>query len=379
MTGVAMGDSELKKLYQQQLELNARLLARLEAIESRMAAPVVATPAKAETSAAASMTVAEILEDYTATVPGKATNPVTLSQIKKLCETEIRLSKKESKRFGSFTWSELSRGICDLYRIARTQQKSLKGGQIKDATVDRELSTLQAALSMLVAANKATHDPIANFKRMPGNRRKSAPTREEWDALLAHVPPIARDIGILAHLTGTRPGEIEGLLKEELNYQLHEIDLTKRPGAKTGARPIVVVKEGWEIIERRAKESRGPFVFVAPKDPSATKRVGVHNIGRWLREAAKVSGIRGKGNERLVMYSARHGKITEMLRNGVSIWEVAEQTGTSAKMIKKHYGHFDELERKALREKLEGKDMPKLRVGPRAVPAPKDSDGTDGE
>jgi len=371
-----MGDADLIR---QLLEQNAKLLARLEAIESRVAVAAPATPAKPETSAAASMTVAEILEDYTATVPGKATSPVIQSQIKKLCETEIRLSKKETKRFGSFTWSELSRGSCDLYRMARTQQKSLKGGQIKDATVDRELTTLQAALSMLVAANKATHDPIANFKRTVGNRRKSAPTREEWDALLAHVPPIARDIGILAHLTGTRPGEIEGLLKEELNYQLHEIDLTKRPGAKTGARPIVVVEEGWEIITRRVKESRGPFVFVSPKDPSATRRVGVQNLGRWLRKAAKDSGIRGKGNERLVMYSARHGKATEMLKAGISIWEVAEQLGTSPKLVKKVYGHFDELERKALREKLEGRDMPKLRVGPRAVPAPKDSDGTDGE
>ena len=383
--GMAMSNDELLRQLiaatervARMAEVNAQLAARLEALEAKLERPA-AVPVAPQPPAISSVTVRSILSDYLTTIaPSKASYAPIRSATKVMCEVEIQTGPDEQRKFGDLTWGELGPGPCDLYRIARTKMKSIRGRYVSDTTVNRELNILQSALSALVKAHKAPHNPIAKFKRAPSVSRKTNPSRAEWEQFVAYLPPIGRDIAMVAYLTGMRPGEAAGLLKAELVYKRREIALTDRPGAKTGGRPIAVVAEAWEIIERRAQESRGPFVFVAPWDPTCTKPIRRHNWVTWFQKASKRSGIRGVNGEPLVCYSARHGQITSALRKpGVTPWEVAEHHGTSVQMIEEHYGHFNADERDEFRSKLEEQDTTPIRRGPRPVALPKDRASSD--
>lgn len=299
--------------------------------------------------------VTVIVDDYVATQSeGTQSKKTAKSNAKTLKETLVEIGKKQVRPFGTFAWDELSKGVIDtLYRPAR-----LKAG-VQPTTVNREVNTLQASLSWYVTLKKISHNPINGWEREPDRRRQTCPSLDTWKRFVSFGPPIYQDMMIVEFKSaGMRPGEVRLLKKNELRTEVlddggdhHEIVLP--PRTKTGkARVIPVPDDVWTILQAYAATSRGPYVFVNPRDPERYHPIPRDTMSGWLIKCQVRSGMKGDAGENIVTYSSRHGGITDLLERGESPSSVSEAAGVGLKIMEQHYLHFGKTARRAMRARM---------------------------
>jgi hypothetical protein len=172
-------------------------------------------------------------------------------------------------------------------------------------------------------------------------------------------------------------------MKSELNYQRREILIDpERTKTRKDRVAIAVPDEAWAIIEKRAAESRGPYVFVSPSDPTRTQPIPNGTMGTWLWKTQKRSGMKGRGGENLVRYSARHGGINDRIDQNFTPGNVAAMAGVSLDVMERHYMRLSETRSAEMREAMNRQgltpiDGGKQRKGPAKIPGKLPRTGSD--
>lgn len=139
---------------------------------------------------------------------------------------------------------------------------------------------------------------------------------------------------LMAQYMGMRPSEISQLKRDRVDLALGVISLRKSDTKTHRARLVPIHPEVKTCLLGQLKESSdSPYLFpnrsdrMRAMDPTGFKK-------RWAEvlESASVSGR---------IYDIRHTFITHALRGGMNPVIVAEITGTSIRVIQKHYLHLE--------------------------------------
>lgn len=138
---------------------------------------------------------------------------------------------------------------------------------------------------------------------------------------------------IMAQFMGMRPSEITQLKRDRIDLDKGVIALRKADTKTHRARLVPIHPEVKQQLERQLESTEGsPYVFpnradrLRPMDKTGFKK-------RWA-EILTAAGLEGR------FYDFRHTFITHALRSSMNPVVVAEITGTSIRVIQKHYLHL---------------------------------------
>lgn len=184
----------------------------------------------------------------------------------------------------------------------------------------------------------ADHRPFDQLKCPPKPKKELTGdmlmTRDEYQSLLKNGETYGlHDLFKVMYETGCRPGELAAALVRDFDAEGAQLVLYKHKNRDRSAsakpRRIYLPPQALEIVDRLCRgRSPGDPIFVGPLGAAWD----ANRIGKLFREI--------RPREDLTPYSFRDAFISEMLRIGKPIFNVAAMVGTSPKMIQDHYGHF---------------------------------------
>jgi integrase len=299
---------------------------------------------KAETSEAA-MTDAE----------GKLDRWVLKHPIAESAVSTLTVGQMESWRNSLIRYAEGAEPDPDAER--RSKEKA-----------NRVLNSFKASLNY--AMSRQADTGVTSDAGWKGVKRfKDVAARREFHfsipqlhALIDAADPAFAALSKAGFFTGARYGELKALNVCDFNPKAGQLSVRGvQGGRKTGKRDITLTGEGIEFFRVlvKGRQAEEPLLL-APgakrwEDGDQTKpmRAALVKAGIVPSEDALDAMPR---TERPSFYSLRHSFISRALENGMPIFLVAENVGTSIAMIEKNYGKFMH----AAKRKLIEQHAPKL-------------------
>jgi integrase len=253
-------------------------------------------------------------------------------------DTAGRLAKHILPRIGARPIVELTKA-----EIERCQRAMVRRDPDDPEVERRSKDTSNRVLTMLKAALTRAFDDEDNGISTDAAWRRVKPFRDVGRAREVHLDTAQatrlinsttgafRWLVTAALLTGARPPhELATLRVRDFHADLGTLRV--RDG-KTGPRDIVLTKEGIRFF-REISAGRAPDALLLPKDDGTAWGRGHHT--RHMIEAVQ----RAKLSKDCTVYSLRHTYASQGLLNGMNFKVLAENMGTSIRMIEVHYGKF---------------------------------------
>lgn len=229
-----------------------------------------------------------------------------------------------------------------------------------DGTVRILLLSLQSCFNWGVKSGLLASNPVKGIETpAPRSRgREIVLTAEEHTTILNTVSNRAADVFIALENSGARPGEIVGARGQDLDaargaivyyadVRRKEGELSHKTGSKGRDRVIYFTGECLAMVRRLAIAAGPNGHIFRPRNCSNTR-------GQWTQSDLynRLQPARETLGRAISLYSWRHTFAYNMLAAGMDIETLAVLMGTSAAMIREHYGHIaDDTDR--LRAKLE--------------------------
>lgn len=265
-------------------------------------------------------TLADVLCDYLDTLRGKASHVNTLYSLKHWREF---LSLKQLVYA-----HELRRRHIDEYVTWRRQNsQGWRGGQLSNATLNRELAVLRAALHRARLDERIEKHVEVSLLPSPGHRERFL-SQDEIARLLAACDErhVYRFVFFSLH-TLQRPGAILGLHREQVDLERGRIDFLPVRSIQTNKRrPIVPIgRELRAELEQAMAESIGGHLIEWMGEP-------VKRMKRAFATAcrrAKLSGV--------TPYTLRHSGATHLAAAGVPLRQIAGMLGHSSERTTEIY------------------------------------------
>ncbi|MGC2048291.1 MAG: tyrosine-type recombinase/integrase [Gallionella sp.] len=151
-----------------------------------------------------------------------------------------------------------------------------------------------------------------------------------------------------AFYTGARYGELCLLDVRHFDAKRGQVQI---PGGKTGARITTLTAEAVAFFKRLAAGKRPRDILLPRSDGTRWGKSGQH---RPMKAALQAAGLPASAS----FYTLRHTYISRAIELGMPLTLVAENVGTSVRMIESNYGKFIALTRRDLVERT----APVLRV-----------------
>lgn len=259
-------------------------------------------------------------------------------------------------------WDALTTQFAELYREVREGQTNRRGGTVKPSTVNRELTTLQSMLRYFVDFKKTIpRSPIDGFHRADERAyaRQTYLSPDEVRRFIEAGHPLFQDICWTAYrCVGMRHSEARLLRKSEIDWEARIIKLPASRNKNAAAREIPFPQDVETILRRHCESSRGPFVFVAVKDPRRCKPVPGGTMQHWLVAARKNSGVKGfSEGEDVVIHTLRHSGVTQLIQDGGKEGFVRAAAGMSPQTFAR-YLKFGRAQQDDLRKVMERSIQP---------------------
>jgi site-specific recombinase XerD len=247
-------------------------------------------------------------------------------------DTKLRLQKHflpifADKLVSSLTKTQLEKWLAGLVDMENERAS-------KD-TANRVLTMAKALL------NHALQDQSHGIKddsawrwvkpfRSVGQPRSIRYTVEDVEKLVDHAPDrAAGNLIKAAFLTGTRYGEM-------IDAKVSSINLNTgnwRVSGKTGSRDIMLQQEAVEFFrELTSGKSAADLIFTMENGQPWKKS----DQTRPFKRALVAAGLPSDGS----MYALRHSYISTAIEGGAPLNLIAENCGTSVRMIEKTYSHL---------------------------------------
>ena len=239
-----------------------------------------------------------------------------------------------------------------LHKQVRTEADCEKLGitdpeQIKDKiraskdSANRRLAVLKACLNLAfrngIVASDIAWRRVKRFENASA-ARKLFLTEKQVAALLSKSRGGVRDIIKAGVLTGARRGELFALKARDFDAREGTLRITD---GKTGARDVYLSDAAVAFFKAKAK-GKLPEVHLLTKDDGTPWPED--DLNRPFKAAVQAAKLPPE----TTFYSLRHYHISKALLAGVQPQVVAENCGTSLRMIEKHYGKFLKTDRRAM-------------------------------
>ena len=206
--------------------------------------------------------------------------------------------------------------------------------------VRRSKDTANRVLSMVKAAfNHALRDPSNKIKddtpwrlvspyKAVGRPRDVHFSIEQAQALIAAADePFFRNLVITGFLTGARYGELAACKVRDFFPDVGAIKIT---AGKTGSRTIILQQEATEFLESVVGQRDRDDPLLPRAD---NKHWGRSHQARPMRAAIAKAGLEKNGT----FYALRHSYISRAIEGMIPLTVIAENCGTSVRMIETTY------------------------------------------
>ncbi len=260
---------------------------------------------------------------------------------------------------------ELNPEVFDSYRATREASPNNRGGTISPSTVNREITCLRSCFNYhMKVTRKLKISPTVGVELANEEQyaRRGYLTPEQMERFLATAHPVFQDIVWCCYrCVGMRNAESRLLKKAEVDWEARVIRL---PAKRTKARTFRVVPfpdDVEVILKRHCENSRGPFVFVNPRDPRREAPVPQHTFQRWLKAARRDSGMHSIDGESLVVHHARHSAVTQLVADGAAESMIKAAAGMSDRTFRR-YAKFSPDQWEQLRQRLNRQRVPHVAI-----------------
>lgn len=174
--------------------------------------------------------------------------------------------------FGNVALDAISAGDVEHFKVHRATE-------VTGVTTNRNLTALRVVLNLAIRHGYLTRNPVSGVKAFPeGPGCMRIVSFEEQEKYLAAATPKLRDIATIMLETGMRPEEVCTMRAE--NVHLRERYLfVPRGKSRHARRNIPLTSAAVQVLERRLRDIKGPYVFPSRFDPSThvTQLLNVHN------------------------------------------------------------------------------------------------------
>lgn len=203
-------------------------------------------------------------------------------------------------------------------------------GANKQATF---IKSLKACFSWGIKTEKISQHPFAILKAKFKRSKRSVVPEDILQQLVAEADQPLEDLLTALRETGCRPSEIARVTADNVHGPTWVFDEHKTDG---GGQPrIVWLNQTMQALTARlvAAHTIGP-IFRNSRGNPWTKDAIVTRFRKLRQRLGLPNGV-------IAYATGRHSYITTALTNGVPTAVVAHLTGTSEKVIKRHYAHLD--------------------------------------
>jgi len=229
--------------------------------------------------------------------------------------------------------------------LAKTPTKagSNRGGERTRSSLNRDMTCFRSALNLAHQEGQCTSDFAwrETLKQIEDadNSRDVYLDLTQRRALAAKAPADLASLIQALSLLPVRPGALAQLKVGDYDKRLKTLRIGKD---KTGSRTIA-------LPDDTAKFFADLCTSRMPQLPLLTRADGkAWNKDAWkkpIKAAVKAAML----PDEITLYALRHSTITDLVHGGLDLLTVGQVSGTSQRMIEKHYGHLvSEQSRKAL-------------------------------
>ena len=202
------------------------------------------------------------------------------------------------------------------------------------STVNRDMTPFRAALNLAFEEGWVTSDFAWRGKLKPvqdaDKKRELYLDKSQRTRFISMASPdLAQFLKAMA-LIPVRPGAIAQLKVGDFDKRLRTLKIKVD---KTGTRTIKLPKAtGEHFLEAAKGKLAGAPLFSRADGSSWDKDSWKHPVKYAATAAAMPAGA--------TAYTLRHSVITDLVHGGLDLLTVAQISGTSVRMIEKHYGHL---------------------------------------
>jgi integrase len=183
------------------------------------------------------------------------------------------------KKFVAFAAERVASRISEVDLILIDAFRASRVNEIGDRSMHNEGVMLKTFLGWAAERRLMARNPLAERRfRRPRYEPRGGPSLEQVNAILAIAPPSLLAIIAMAAFTGRRSGEIQHLLREDVDFAGNWIHVISRPGAetKTGNSGKTPIHPRLRAILEGLPVSTGKWFFTAP--PSPQYPAGEHHL-----------------------------------------------------------------------------------------------------
>jgi integrase len=237
-----------------------------------------------------------------------------------------------------------------LAKVSAEKVREWRDGlKLSPGATNRTLTALKAALNLAVRRKDVTAELSGElrlvepkpYERGQSKRRELYLSLAQRRALLkaaGETGQALRDLLEAAALTGARAGELVRATVSQFNVREGSMAFITGKQRNNGGRRDVPLSPGAVRLLKRLAEQKAPHARLFVRDDG---RPWAHSD--WdepIREAAMRAKLPAEPHTGVCAYTLRHCWITDTLRAGMSVLEVARLAGTSVQMLNDHYGHL---------------------------------------
>jgi integrase len=283
------------------------------------------------------------------TKPSKPLTPYARSRRKTTDTTTVPAADDAEKRFKSYVLDQRKFAATELAKLTPTMigdwrtrlrnQATRSGGNRGEkrtaSSLNRDMTPFRAALNLAYDEQLVTSDFAWRGKLRPvkdaDRQRELYIDKDQRRTLIGNAPPaMARFLRGLS-LLPLRPGALAALTVASFDKQRGLLVVGKDKNGKERT-----LKLPTSAIEFFSEVAAGK----APGAPLFQRPEGIAwNKDSW-KGPIKEAVASAKLPENTTAYTLRHSTISDLVHGGLDLLTVAQISGTSVRMIEKHYGHL---------------------------------------
>lgn len=263
---------------------------------------------------------------------------------KKSFKRDILSCCKLKEYFGDTPVKAIVPEDIENFRTKRRSEKSYRGTQTAEATINRELSCLRHMLSRAERDKIIESNPFKHIKlKKEENERDRVLSEKEYEKLKASSPGWLRSIIITAYCTAMRLGELLNLTWDMVDLENGFIRLSSKD-TKTGERrSIPLTTDMLSILSSIERREGIPYVFLR-------KGQRIKSIKDSFETAIKKAQIEG-----FTFHDLRHTCITNWRRAGIDNLTSMKMSGHKSLTVFKRYNTVEEMDLLDALKKIERK------------------------
>lgn len=188
-------------------------------------------------------------------------------------------------------------------------EPGVAGRPLVAGTADQIRLGVQSMLSHFVRLEEIAENPFRKVPRLPGRKRERQGyyNPDELAQMADALPTIGAFILRHAFRTGARQATIRLLKKTQIDWAAKDLVVVVK-----GDKPLRIAVPDDMLEELRHLCAISPSIWVYPNPLSPKRWIAHSTLGRWMRRAAKTTGLLLAG-EVPTVHHARHGGAIYML------------------------------------------------------------------